>query len=283
MPVAAVAGALYAGTTIATVGVAAMTTFEIIAAVGAIASGIGAVTGNEDLMKIGGIASLAGGVGMFAQGQGWIGGSIGNEGNIAAMKGTTAPGVESVAPVIDNGSQATVDFGQAAGNNSIELSTAGLEQAGNTAKAIQQPSGLIDAPSVVQPATAQPAGLIDATVNKPTNPTDLRLAAGSQTSPQTSGGSILDSFKSFTDIFKDKDGRYNKDLLSMAGNFVGGMFDEKKEAETAYLKSRTNELNSQMRNANAIPDMSGFKFTPRDIFPKKTPTFSGTRVGLIGA
>jgi hypothetical protein len=69
MPVVAVAAGAFAVGEIATVGIAAMSAFEVIGAVGAIVSGIGALTGNEDLMKIGAVAGLAGGIGAFAQGR----------------------------------------------------------------------------------------------------------------------------------------------------------------------------------------------------------------------
>ena len=69
MPVAAVAGAVFAGAELVAGG---LTIFQTIAAVGAITAGVGAVTGDQDLMKSGGIAGLAGGVGMFAQNQGLL-------------------------------------------------------------------------------------------------------------------------------------------------------------------------------------------------------------------
>lgn len=275
MPVAAVAGAVFAGVEIATVGIAAMTAFEVVAAVGAIASGIGALTGNEDLMKIGGIASLAGGIGAFAQGKGWLpsdGGSsaAADAGNIGAMKGTAAPGVEAATPVVDTGA---VDFGQAAGSNAVELG-----QVAEAGKALDMPSLTqnITAPSQ-EIASAGSEGLMNASNAKDTllaRKDYMPGASSTSVMPGEQSKSIFDSIGNFASkVFKNPDGTMNKDMLSLAGNFVGGLFDDKKQAEGDYLKARTAELESQMRNANAIPDMRNLRLAKRPIFPQTSPTY----------
>jgi len=271
MPIAAVAGAVFAGVEIATVGIAAMSTFEIIAAVGAITSGVGALTGNEDLMKLGGVAALAGGVGMFAQGKGGLGGADAAKSgtkavsNTKAMINSTGVGVENVTP--------TVDIGAEIGANSATSgSTAGLS---DTAANITAPS------SAATPST----NLIDAM-----NPTDIRLANGTQTTPfmtpassavapAAQSGTFMDTIKGFADLFKDKDGKYNKDMLSMGMNFVGGLFDDKKGAETDYLKAQIAAMDAQRSNASAIPDMSGLKVSTKNIFKSTAPTYLAPRVG----
>lgn len=271
MPIAAVAGAVFAGVEIATVGIAAMSTFEIIAAVGAITSGVGALTGNEDLMKLGGVAALAGGVGMFAQGKGWLGGAdaakSGTEAvsNTEAMINSTGVGVENVTPTVDIGAEIGASSATSGG-------TAGLS---DTAANITAPS------SAATPST----GLIDAM-----NPTDIRLANGTQTTPfmtpassavapAAQSGTFMDTIKGFADLFKDKDGKYNKDMLSMGMNFVGGLFDDKKGAETDYLKAQIAAMDAQRSNASAIPDMSGLKVSTKNIFKSTAPTYLAPRVG----
>ena len=268
MPIAAVAGAVFAGVEIATVGIAAMSTFEIIAAVGAITSGVGALTGNEDLMKLGGVAALAGGVGMFAQGKGWIGGAekAGEAvSNTSAMIKTQGVGVENVTPTVDIGAEIGASSATSGG-------TAGLS---DTAANITAPS------SAATPST----GLIDAM-----NPTDIRLANGTQTTPfmtpassavapAAQSGTFMDTIKGFADLFKDKDGKYNKDMLSMGMNFVGGLFDDKKGAETDYLKAQIAAMDAQRSNASAIPDMSGLKVSTKNIFKSTAPTYLAPRVG----
>jgi hypothetical protein len=273
MPIAAVAGAVFAGVEIATVGIAAMSTFEIIAAVGAITSGVGALTGNEDLMKLGGVAALAGGVGMFAQGKGWIGGAekAGEAvSNTSAMIKTQGVGVESMAQNVGadiagtSASSAASSAGQTAG---LDTSMASNITA-PTASAANSSSGLIDA----------------------MNPTDIRLANGTQTTPfmtpassavapAAQSGTFMDTIKGFADLFKDKDGKYNKDMLSMGMNFVGGLFDDKKGAETDYLKAQIAAMDAQRSNASAIPDMSGLKVSTKNIFKSTAPTYLAPRVG----
>lgn len=271
MPVAAVAGAVFAGVEIATVGIAAMSTFQVIAAVGAITSGIGALTGNEDLMKLGGVAALVGGVGAFASGKGWLGGAdaakSGTEAvsNTEAMINSTGVGVENVTPTVDIGAEIGASSATSGG-------TAGLS---DTAANITAPS------SAATPST----GLIDAM-----NPTDIRLANGTQTTPfmtpassavapAAQSGTFMDTIKGFADLFKDKDGKYNKDMLSMGMNFVGGLFDDKKGAETDYLKAQIATMDAQRSNASAIPDMSGLKVSTKNIFKSTAPTYLAPRVG----
>ena len=262
MPVAAVAGAVFAGVEIATVGIAAMSTFQVIAAVGAITSGIGALTGNEDLMKLGGVAALVGGVGAFASGKGWLSGAdaakSGTEAvsNTEAMINSTGVGVENVTPTVDIGAEIGASSATSGG-------TAGLS---DTAANITAPS------SAATPST----GLIDAM-----NPTDIRLANGTQTTPfmtpassavapAAQSGTFMDTIKGFADLFKDKDGKYNKDMLSMGMNFVGGLFDDKKGAETDYLKAQIAAMDAQRSNASAIPDMSGLKVSTKNIFRRNS-------------
>lgn len=271
MPVAAVAGAVFAGVEIATVGIAAMSTFQVIAAVGAITSGIGALTGNEDLMKLGGVAALVGGVGAFASGKGGLGGAdaakSGTEAvsNTEAMINSTGVGVENVTPTVDIGAEIGASSATSGG-------TAGLS---DTAANITAPS------SAATPST----GLIDAM-----NPTDIRLANGTQTTPfmtpassavapAAQSGTFMDTIKGFADLFKDKDGKYNKDMLSMGMNFVGGLFDDKKGAETDYLKAQIAAMDAQRSNASAIPDMSGLKVSTKNIFKSTAPTYLAPRVG----
>lgn len=271
MPVAAVAGAVFAGVEIATVGIAAMSTFQVIAAVGAITSGIGALTGNEDLMKLGGVAALVGGVGAFASGKGGLGGAdaakSGTEAvsNTEAMINSTGVGVENVTPTVDIGAEIGASSATSGG-------TAGLS---DTAANITAPS------SAATPST----GLIDAM-----NPTDIRLANGTQTTPFMTPASsavapaaqsdtFMNTIKNFANLFKDKDGKYNKDMLSMGMNFVGGLFDDKKGAETDYLKAQIAAMDAQRSNASAIPDMSGLKVSTKNIFKSTAPTYLAPRVG----
>ena len=72
MPVVAVGLAAFSVGSAASVGLAALSAFEIIGTVGAVVGAVGAVTKNKTLTKIGMIGGIVGGVGSFATSQGWI-------------------------------------------------------------------------------------------------------------------------------------------------------------------------------------------------------------------
>jgi hypothetical protein len=72
MPAVAVAVAVWEVAAAVEIGFAALTAFEAIAVVSSVVGAVGAVTGNQDLVKIGLVGSIVGGVGSFAANQGWI-------------------------------------------------------------------------------------------------------------------------------------------------------------------------------------------------------------------
>lgn len=289
MPVIAVAGAVAGATSLATVGVAGLGVWGTIGAIGGIVSGIGAITGNDTLMRLGAVAGLAGGVGAFAQSKGWIAsgsamGTAGAEaagGNIDALTKTAAPGV---APVVE---PVVPDFGQAAGSNAAELGqTAGLAQ-----------NGLVDATSIGQNITSanpllnatEPANaLFDApspaaaALSPPSPPALERniVNYGSQEPasslmpnvPGKDSGSILSRLEGFGKFVKE-----NKELSSIAANFIGGMFDDKKEAETEYLKAKTEETRAKTANGSAVPDMRAKLKQSGPIWKPSSPTYNAPR------
>ena len=65
----------------------------------------------------------------------------------------------------------------------------------------------------------------------------------------------------------------------MGLNFAGGFFDDKKKSEQAFLDAKTGEINSQLKNASAIPDMSGLKVNPKSVFKNAPPTYMAPRIG----
>lgn len=264
MPAVAIAGAVFGGVQLAT---ASLTLFQTIAAVGAVTAGVGAVTGDEDLMKIGGIATMAGGIGSFAQGQGWLSATeaAGEAGSTTATNINAAtPGLEPVVPEVSTGAEGVV-------SSASDASTAGLS-ASQQAMTDAAP-GLADTTGVTQSPTmnTQPGGLLNA------NPMDMKLAAN-KIGQAAEQGDIFKTLQKFADVFKDKDGKYDKNMLALGANFVGGMFDDKKKAEAALYGERAATEASQRANANAMPNLSGLKVT-------QTPGFkAGTqpvRVGLL--
>lgn len=267
MPVAAVAGAVFAGAELVAGG---LTVFQTIAAVGAITAGVGAITGDQDLMKIGGIAGLAGGVGMFAQNQGWLNSTQSlaeSTSNTKSFLQKAAPGAQEFAPQVDTG--AAIKSATKAADTAMTGDNL-LAKLGETAGNITQ--------GITQPAIPT-NGLINTSPNA--NPLDMRLAAG--TAGATKDTSIFQSIQKFADMLKDKDGKYDKNLLAIGANFVGGFFDDKKKAETDYYKSRTASEDAQRANANAVPTFGLKVNTAKNIFPTSAGTYNPTRVGLINA
>jgi len=283
MPLVAVAGAVVAGIEIASVGIAAMSAFEVVAAVGAIASGIGVVTGNQDLAQLGGVAALAGGVGMFAQSQGWFGAS----GELAAgqVEGAT-------------GNFARMDRAQSSTSDMINAATPGVAPANpselvaaDTAKGLagDAAAGVTDpaAPAAWEPAAAsnirnERTGLINATGNAPTTGDFARMDRSATATSQ----SIFDTLKQAGAFMKD-----NKELSSMGLNFIGGLFDEKKKNEakaadalSGLYDARAATERQQLANGNAVPDLTGLRVNPVNVFaPKTAPVYQAPRVGLINA
>jgi hypothetical protein len=308
MPVIAVASIYMGGAALAAGGLGVMGT---IAAIGGIVGGIGALTGNKTMMKIGAVAGLAGGIGAFAQSQGWMAsaGSVAAEqgvSNTAAMANQSSGLVEQVAPTVDaglNGSgavtQGITDAAAASGG------TAGLEGAAGVAEGIgadlsqsitqanpmlEQAGGLMNAgaqePVSSLAAAAEPAtGIMGAGAEGPvgslskaqldgTNAFGANSAPGALQLNSTGGPKVLDVLGKFGDIFKN-----NKDLVKVAGDFIGGAFDDKKKAETDYLSARSEEIRQQMANANAVPDGKFRNKSRGPLFKPGQPTYRAPRVG----
>lgn len=301
MPVVAIIPAIFAGAQIATVGIAAMSALQVVAAVGAIAAGVGAVTGNKSLMKIGAVAGLVGGVGAFAQGQGWLSGAAGADSG--ALAGAEAAGSDyGAGSAAEAGAIDTALAAQAPGVvdpsaglvGGAEQSAAGSSSAMNMASeaagggAGEAAGGLMN--------SAGPTGSGLNSVNGSDLMSDLYKgpgAGGFGAGPSTSS-SIFDTIGKVGD-FMGK----NKDLTSMGLKFVGGLFDEKADAElerersvTGLYEAKTGSellqqdiLRKQTANANAVPDLTGLKINPAvKVFnTQPPPVYNAPRAGLINS
>jgi len=280
MPAIAVGAAIYAGSTIATVGVAAMSTMAVVSAVGAIAAGVGTVTGNKDLVKIGAIAGLAGGIGAYAQGQGWM--PVDDVADVAAA-------TESASAV------------------SMPTATDGLTQ-NPTAPSYQPPTtdesqvmnGTWDqaqTPPVTQ--AAPPSGLVNSNTNN-INGMDLTPIQSAAVQAGDVANKATVTSKGIFDVLKGVGETLsaNKELASLGLNFVGGMFDKKKEAEAnaanasvdLYKARASGDLlnqdqqRQQMANANAIPDLTTLKIKQGSLYGSTTPpVYTAPRIGLMNS
>lgn len=259
MPIVAIAG--IAGG-IATIASATVTALQIVSAVGAIASGIGMLTGNEKLAKIGGVISMVGGIGSFAASQGWIGGA-------EAVKSAT----EVAASGATQGAQAA-NVTQAAGGNLADVAKGGADIGGQiesaTMSAVPQPVVEVAQGGLMNPNSAQvvenagaiggaPTPTVAAVATTPiadAAKTQVGVQAVKTGAEQTGGvlGGFLDSFKAAGKFMEE-----NKQMTSLAGSFIGGMFDKEKEAKEKLLQAQTDMLRQEKNNMSNTPSVTAGK------------------------
>lgn len=225
-------------TAIATlVGGAEVTATLVLAAVAEVGTAltiVGAVTGNKDLLKIGGAMALVGGVG------GMINGAVSG----AGAAGGAAESIESASSLADSayGGAAAADASHLAGVAEMGGDAGGIisgAQGAETATSLGD-AAMPGAPTSSMPATTEaaqpatvdvapqpttvndvtgaqapqgPAGAQSPTTPYDSNPTDIRLANNTQTAPQSSSN-FLKSFSEFAEK--------NKTLLSSGMQLVGG-------------------------------------------------------------
>lgn len=283
MPIVAVGAALFAGAEIASVGLAAMSTFEAIAAVGAVTAGVGVVTGNENLTKIGGIAALAGGVGMFASNQGWLGAADSASGSVAT---STAEMSGSNPSAVTANPGANIPTGLLGANPSSGLNPA-FDTLGNSTSLTNPLTSTI--------GNGAPLAMPDAVtgLGGATNATGAIIGQGTA----AEGAALMNATKPFS--FMDKLSGLNtwaKDnpLLAYAGlQTVGGMFDPKNK----LLQEQADREAQDRENRSKIPSLDGYTVgrtpklnassTPAQVqaglinYINTTPTRSPTLTGLI--
>jgi hypothetical protein len=238
-----------------------------VAEVGMALSVVGAVTGSKDLMKIGGAMSLIGGVG------GMVAGAASGTAGAAAGAAEAGLGEAATSAALESASsEALAAYGGAAGAEAATASVVsgmeGAAAAGADLAAAAGEQGIFSA--AAQPAAAaaeaapgamQVGPQVEPTVNDvatpsapqgpagaegpatpydTVNPTDQRLAAGTQASPMNapeSAGSFFGKMSAFAEK--------NKTLFSSGMQLVGGamkganerdMWNQKMELERQRLK-----------------------------------------------
>lgn len=250
---------------IALAGGAAATASLVLAAVvevGVTLSVVGVVTGNKDLMKIGGVMSLVGGIGGMVAGASGAAASstsaLTEAGTEAALESASAEamGAYGGSAAAEASQQAAISGMEGVASEGIVGNAAQTMGAGpNMASPVEaiQPSAPLETPTA-QAAMPDATTVADATnvaapeapigaqtpaeVSTPySNPTDARLAAGNQHTPWMDGAP-KDSAGFFDGFFKfAKD---NEKLLNSGVQFAGGalkgmnesaMWDEKMELE----------------------------------------------------
>lgn len=227
MPVIPVAAALWSvgAAYTATAGftaMAAMSTFQIIGTVSAVVGAVGAVTKNKTLQKIGLIGSAVGAVGSFAQASGWLEGvGLAKESGAAFNKAFTSGDLFNKTPA--------------------------------TAVTPASVTGAPAAPGASGSGTASPA-------QASSNPADLStlgenqglLAAGPAPPVPPADTSFLSTFEKFA---KDNP-MASYAMVTTAGNFVAGAFDETAAAEAALAKQQRANLAAPLPVWGALPQQA---------------------------
>lgn len=276
MPAVAVGAAVWGGASLvaaaATVGGIAAMGWGAIAAVGAVAAGVGVVTGNQDLIKIGGVMGLVGGVGSLASSQGLLG--VAEEGpGIGASSGELASGTAEANAASSAASEpgiigptTTIDTGQATGFQA-DMDAANVVDGASAAPAT---------PAAASPSPAAPAnapaeqGILGKSALAVPGEAGIGNSASSgwESLPgkMPYGGSggpkgIVSSIMDFADPLL-KFGKENQmltyGLMQTGGSFIQGLFDPLAEAKKKQLEASTASYNANAAQTNAqVANMGG--------------------------
>ena len=287
MPIIAIAAAVFAAAEIVEVGLAAMTVFEAIAAVGAVTSGVGVVTGNEDLQKVGQVMAIGGGLGTIATKLGVIDASTPIIGDMTVK----APQELGYAAA---GQTNPADTAAAAGTNTSTMTGAATQaiappDAVGTINATDTTAGNIattDAPVAAAPVApvAPPAYSFEAEIGQtPTVAAAAVMPTPPPVAPVTWFSAVKDYIAPFTEFAKENQ-MLTYGAMQAGGSVVAGLFDplkpaqiKKAEAEADLLTSQKTLQDQQAANMAAPMPVAYRK-------PKVLPVQSSNKpVGLINA
>ena len=287
MPIIAIAAAVFAAAEIVEVGLAAMTVFEAIAAVGAVTSGVGVVTGNEDLQKVGQVMAIGGGLGTIATKLGVIDASTPIIGDMTVK----APQELGYAAA---GQTNPADTAAAAGTNTSTMTGAATQaiappDAVGTINATDTTAGNIattDAPVAAAPVApvAPPAYSFEAEIGQtPTVAAAAVMPTPPPVAPVTWFSAVKDYIAPFTEFAKENQ-MLTYGAMQAGGSVVAGLFDplkpaqiKKAEAEADLLTSQKTLQDQQTANMAAAMPVAYRKPKVLPVQPSNKP------VGLINA
>jgi hypothetical protein len=225
---------------------------------GAVLTGVGALTGKKDLMKVGGILSLAGGVGAIANSAITAAGNAASEtarqaaqetfrtGEIAAQNAAQNAATQSAGQAALTGSAATQQAGnvaadltrQAAADRAAQTGAQAVTGAAETGAAVNNPSAYTAPPSLADAGgtLAQPGESLMTHEAWRAG----EIAQGNQLGPlgaidkagQGFGMSDVGKYLGKTADFMER----NKELVKIGGEALGGMYGP--EAEAAGIARR---------------------------------------------
>ena len=249
MPIIAIAAAVFAVVEIVEVGLAAMTVFEAIAAIGAVTSGVGVVTGNEDLQKVGQVMAIGGGLGMAATKLNvldWnptvseVTGITTRAQDAAAAAAAATPAAAGTTTSTTTGAIAPPDAGtgtiNAADTNvgSIATTDAPVAAATTTAATVAPPPG--SAASLNLESGLKPPAVVA--------PTSGMFAASTPVAPVTWFSAVKDYIAPFTEFAKENQ-MLTYGALQAGGSVVAGLFDPLKPAQVKKAEAEADLLTSQ--------------------------------------
>jgi hypothetical protein len=287
--VSAVVAAFAEGATLAIIATA-------VSEVGIALSVVGAVTGSKELMKIGGVLGIAGGLGSLASLgadalTGAATGTLANESaaetaRLAAGEATAASAVGDAPGILGSAMTSAVDVPKNIDFSSISAPDAGAMPSASAA-APQDFSGL---PSSATPAVTTgapavqpvaPAPVADATtVATPADPSTV--SAPSDAYPETAAthstgndfygtpqatpnGSSFDAIKQWFSSLKPET---QASVLKGGASAVGGLFqgwteEQKLALEKNKFSLSQQQYNTQVTNANSVPKLNFASPTPQ--------------------
>jgi len=292
MPIIAVALAVFAVVEIVEVGLAAMTVFEAIAAVGAVTNGVGVVTGNQDLQNVGQAMSIGGGLGMAATKVGVLDWNptvsevtgIPTQAQDAAYLSNVRPEAAAEAAAAAASTTTTTTVTGAAPQAILPPDAAGTINATDTsAGAINAAGTMVETPAT--PATvAPPAYSFEAEIGQTPN---VAAAAVMPTPPPVAPVTWFSAAKEyiapFTEFAKENQ-MLTYGALQAGGSVVAGLFDPLKPAQIKKLEAEADLLTSQktlqdQQNLNLAGAMPRAYRKPK-VLPLQAPN---KPVGLINA
>lgn len=290
MPIIAIAAAVFAVVEIVEVGLAAMTVFEAIAAVGAVTSGVGVVTGNEDLQKVGQVMAIGGGVGTIATRLGVIDASTPIIGGMTVKPpqelGYAAAG-QTIPDTAAGQTNPADTAAAAAGTNTNTMTGAAPAGAGaGTINATDTTAGSIattDAPVAAAPVAA-PAYNFDAEIGQtPAQAAAAVMPTPPPVAPVTWFSAAKDYIAPFTEFAKENQ-MLTYGALQAGGSVVAGLFDPLKPAQIKKAEAEADLLTSQKttqdkQTANMAAAMPRAYRKPK-VLPLQAPD---KPVGLINA
>ena len=286
MPIIAIAAAIFAAVEIVEVGLAAMTVFEAIAAVGAVANGVGVVTGNEDLQNVGQVMAIGGGLGMAATKIGALdwNPTVSEVTGIPTRAQDAAAAAAAATPAAAAGTTTNTTTGAIAppdaGTGTINAADTNVGSIATTDAAATTTAATVAPPPGSAASLNLESGLKPPAVVAPTSG---MFAASTPVAPVTWFSAVKDYIAPFTEFAKENQ-MLTYGALQAGGSVVAGLFDplkpaqiKKAEAEADLLTSQKTLQDQQTANMAAAMPVAYRK-------PKVLPVQSSNKpVGLINA